>query len=117
MYKKNQKTFFRRKGYKANIRFWVNGSVADVMPKAKKYLLLHERKETWRIRIGKKRSNFCELCEAEVEWLTSAEAAKMSGRSEREVFRLVENGQVHFAETEIGALMICSRSLAIGKQE
>ncbi len=43
--------------------------------------------------------------------VTSENAAKIFGISQRNVFRLVEAGSVHFTEVENGELMICLRSL------
>lgn len=81
------------------------------MPKSKKFFLLHERRETWRVRFEKKRHAFCEKCQGETIWLTCAEAALASGSSEREIFRLAENASIHFAETGSGLLLVCDCSL------
>jgi hypothetical protein len=91
--------------------FLVYGSLADVMPKAKKLLLLHEKRETWRVHIGEGRVAFCSRCAAETIWLTGNEAAHLADMSERRIFRLIENEKVHFQETKEGALLICSKSL------
>jgi hypothetical protein len=82
------------------------------MAKAKKILLLTERREIFRLRISRQHGRqVCPVCEEEVGWLTGAEAAKLSNRSEREIFRLAENSGLHFAESEDGLLMVCGRSL------
>jgi hypothetical protein len=52
---------------------------------------------------------FCEGCEAPALMTAPPTAAAMTGSSEREIFRLVESGAVHFSET--GRLLICIRSL------
>ena len=82
------------------------------MAGAKKKFVLHERRETLRLLISRKRRWVgCPRCGREVEWLTAADAAKLFGLSEREVFRLVENDRVHFLEIELESLLLCRRSL------
>ena len=54
---------------------------------------------------------WCAACAAEVEMLTPEEAAAASGTSARAVYRLVETGLTHFAETPEGLLLICRGSL------
>jgi excisionase family DNA binding protein len=44
--------------------------------------------------------------------LTIEEAATVSGSTEREICRRVEEGEIHFTETGRGRLLICSDSLA-----
>ena len=44
--------------------------------------------------------------------VTAEQAAIVLALSHRAVFQLVENGSVHFAETENGVLFVCLRSLA-----
>ena len=79
------------------------------MAKAKKLFLLREKRETWRVRIDNKlRYGMCPDCQEEVRWLTCAGAAKELGLREREVFRLAEKAEIHFAESEDGRLLICS---------
>lgn len=88
------------------------------MPKEKKFFLLHERRETWRIRLEKNRRGFCEPCLEETAWLTAAEAASISDLSEREIYRLAENGRLHFAESDTRLLFFCRRSLeALSRRE
>ena len=82
------------------------------MAKAKKLFLLREKRETWRVRIDKKvRSALCPECQQEVAWVTCAEAARNLGLTEREVFRLAEQGEIHFAESDEGRLLVCRFSL------
>jgi len=59
----------------------------------------------------KPRNAMCPKCQEEVIWLSGAEAAKVSDLSEREVFRLAEGGEIHFAESEAGMFIVCQRSL------
>ena len=82
------------------------------MARAKKILLLHERRETVRLRFKRTQcSGWCAHCEAEVEWFPALEAAEFLSVSEREVFRLVEASRIHFLEFDLLSLLICRRSL------
>lgn len=52
---------------------------------------------------------FCRQCNSLVEMSTPQIAAILTGCTEREIYRLVETGSVHFIET--GPLVICLRSI------
>lgn len=54
----------------------------------------------------------CEFCAAEVEMLSPARAADLTGKTERIIYRQVETGRLHFIETSDGKLLICSNSLS-----
>lgn len=82
------------------------------MAKAKKIFLLRERRETRRVRFEKQRNFFCPSCGKETIWLNGAIAALLSGLSEREIFRLTEKGEIHFAKSDSGLMLICERSLS-----
>ena len=55
---------------------------------------------------------WCELCAAEVKMLSPAQAAQTVKMSQREIFRRVEGGKLHFTETADGKLLICSGSFS-----
>ena len=55
--------------------------------------------------------SWCSGCSEESSMVTPDEAALAGHLSARVVYRLVEAGQVHFAETREGTLLICLRSL------
>ncbi len=55
---------------------------------------------------------WCEACDALVGMLTVDEAAALAGVSSRSIYRRVESGQLHFAETPEGRLFICPNSLS-----
>ena len=55
---------------------------------------------------------WCEDCARVVSMVTVDEAARLASESSRSVYRLVENGQLHFAETPEGRLFICPHSLS-----
>ena len=54
---------------------------------------------------------WCTDCRAEVDMLTLEEAAVLVGCSMRQLVRSVEAGEVHFAETASGRLLICSHAV------
>jgi hypothetical protein len=54
---------------------------------------------------------WCPGCEARVRMVTAGEAAHLSELSAREIFRRVESGALHFAETAEGELLVCRESL------
>lgn len=59
----------------------------------------------------------CHVC-ADGEPMVSAEhAAAAFSLSRREIYRRVEAGRTHFAETESGILLICPNSLGSGTTE
>lgn len=57
---------------------------------------------------------FCEECQALVNMASPQIAAILSGSSEREIFRLIEAGHIHFVET--GRVFICLNSLMSAKE-
>ena len=52
---------------------------------------------------------FCPHCQELVEMLTPQHAAAIFNLSEREIFRLIENGRIHF--TEVERIFVCRNSL------
>lgn len=74
-----------------------------------------EVEETIILRQGEhKLKAFCPQCQALVEMITPPIAAALSGLSEREVFRLIENGRLHFVEAE--RIFVCRDSLTNGTE-
>jgi hypothetical protein len=55
---------------------------------------------------------WCEACAAPVKMLTVDGAAALAGETSRSIYRRVESGQIHFAETPDGRLFICPDSLS-----
>jgi hypothetical protein len=53
----------------------------------------------------------CDVCGVEVEMLPPEMAAIASGVSTREIYRVIEEGQLHFTENAVGLLLLCSQSL------
>lgn len=62
-------------------------------------------------RCRRRLEGWCEGCRAEVKMLRVEEAALLAGVSQRFVFRWIESGYIHFAETADGALLVCLDSL------
>jgi hypothetical protein len=54
---------------------------------------------------------WCELCAAEVEMTTPKSAAHLLGVSQREIFRRIEQGSLHFVELETGEVFICAKPI------
>ncbi len=54
---------------------------------------------------------WCERCAAETVMLAPNEAAAAAQTTAREIFRRVETNEIHFLETESGALLVCRNSL------
>jgi hypothetical protein len=52
---------------------------------------------------------WCDQCQADSEMAPPEAAAALLGITPREVYRRVENGALHFMETEGGGLLICCR--------
>lgn len=71
--------------------------------------------ERQRILIVKRRrpaaAVWCETCAGRPQMHTLDEATRLLGLSERDIFRRVEGGLVHFSESADGALLICCNSL------
>jgi hypothetical protein len=53
--------------------------------------------------------NFCPACKRMAEMATPQVAAVLSHTTEREIYRLVETGDVHFVETD--RVLVCMNSL------
>jgi hypothetical protein len=54
---------------------------------------------------------FCPECSEPVALVALDEAVKISGISSRAIYRLVEDGRVHLAETPDGVARICPATL------
>ena len=53
----------------------------------------------------------CNACGIEVEMLPPEMAAVASGVSARGIYRVIEEGLLHFEENAVGLLLLCSQSL------
>lgn len=78
----------------------------------KKTATFVETQEVWIIRRRRPQpAPLCAECADPSEMLTPEAAASLSGLSLRAIYRLVEAGCVHFAETTKGWVLICPDSL------
>jgi len=56
--------------------------------------------------------NWCHVCGDQVGMVSTEQAAVMIGVSSRTIYQCVESGQIHFADTPEGLLLICLKSLS-----
>lgn len=63
---------------------------------------------------GNRLEAFCPQCQAVIEMITPQTVAALGGLSEREIFRLIENGRLHFLEAE--RIFVCRNSLTDGTE-
>lgn len=54
---------------------------------------------------------WCETCGQMVQMLTPDQAAQLCQVSTRTIYRRIENGRLHFTETEKGFSLVCLQSL------
>jgi hypothetical protein len=59
----------------------------------------------------KRQSVLCPECSAATVFVTVEEAVRLTGISARAIYRLIEAGKVHFAETADGLTLICPATL------
>ena len=73
-----------------------------------------EKTETYVVRQESLQSlqTYCEKCDREVKCLTVDQAVNITGLGARAIFRLVEAGELHSHETEVGHLLLCPNSVA-----
>ena len=57
---------------------------------------------------------WCAICAAIVPMVSPEQAARLTGVTVRAIYRRIEAGDLHFAETANGLLLVCSDSLATG---
>lgn len=60
---------------------------------------------------GRSISAFCDICGREVEMISPERAASANRVSQRTIFRRIEDGSLHFAETKDGTMFICTNSV------
>jgi hypothetical protein len=83
------------------------------LPRGKRIQVTTETRETLVIRKkgGGKVYGHCRYCGKEVEYLPIDTVVGLTGIPARELFRLVEDEQVHSQETKAGFLLLCSNSI------
>jgi hypothetical protein len=87
------------------------------MKTKKTTVISHETHEELRVRLyrhAQTRHDFgwCTECAPGAPLLTPEEAAPVAGLSVRALYRLVEDGLIHFKETPDGLLLVCLGKLA-----
>jgi hypothetical protein len=60
----------------------------------------YETEELIAVKLRRGFTGFCDQCNAFVEMLPTEAAALLTGLGEREIFRLIETGEIHFVEAE-----------------
>jgi len=81
--------------------------------KEKTVITIEMRQRTLIHRNRQKIFAWCEWCAAKTLVVLPDEAAKLRGISPRAIYRQIEDGDLHFTETENDALLICNNSLSI----
>ena len=54
---------------------------------------------------------WCERCGTQAHWVTPQTAAVLTNQDTRSIYRRVESGSLHFAESAEGSAQICLGSL------
>ena len=85
------------------------------MKRTKRTIIRTETKEILIVRQLSKSAytDWCGECQKQVNWLSLVETTNKSGLSTREIFRLIEAGEIHFQEMPEGHPFICLNSPAI----
>lgn len=87
------------------------------MAKIEKVITIETRRQIW-IRSHRKTCvAWCAACGSETLLLPPEQAAILSGTTQREIFRQIESGKLHFIEALEGALLICSKALELSQKK
>jgi len=54
---------------------------------------------------------WCKQCEEKVSMLRAEDASVLAGTTARTIYRWVEAGKLHFAESDEGLVLVCAQSL------
>lgn len=82
------------------------------MKKKKRTEMVVEREQVLVIRrLDDRQPRWCAECAGQAQMVSVDEAAVLAGLSERTIYRRVEAGQLHFAESTDGLLLVCVKSL------
>ena len=79
--------------------------------KRQKVITIETHQQTLIRSNGKTLVAWCDACGTETLMLMPEQAATIYGTTMREMFRQIENGELHFMETTKGELFVCSNSL------
>jgi len=80
----------------------------------KQIVITAEKTETFLIRQVSRPilQAFCSACDEEIACLTMEQAVRLTGLRARQLFQLVESGEIHAFETVEGFLLLCPNSVA-----
>lgn len=81
------------------------------MKRMRRTKIRFEKHELTLIRLSRNASLFCVTCRTETAHLTVAHAAELFEMSEKTVFTLAANEEIHSIETADGRLLICAHSI------
>jgi hypothetical protein len=81
------------------------------MRKRQKTEIKLEIEESLAIRSQRILMAYCRRCRRQMRMIAANEAAMIAGLSAREIYRFVEDGQLHFIEDHNGLLFVCIASL------
>lgn len=70
--------------------------------------IIYETEEVTTVKARRYFKGFCGPCNGFVEMLAPEAAAQLTGLGEREIFRLIETGEIHFIEAE--RVFVCRNS-------
>jgi len=80
--------------------------------------ILLETKEVVAVRLAPRGvETWCSDCRKRVELAPPDLAADAAGTSTRTIYRWIESGKVHFAESPKGRVLVCLNSVLRGKRE
>ena len=80
---------------------------------AKRLIITKEKHEILLIKqTNRYEKKFCNECEKEVFWLSAKKSAEVTGNAELEIYRLIEQGTIHYEETAKRTLIVCLESLS-----
>jgi hypothetical protein len=81
------------------------------MAKIQKVITIETHRQIWIQWRRKTCVAWCGACRAETLMLIPEQAAILYRTTQREIFRQIESGELHFIEASEGALLVCSHSL------
>ena len=83
------------------------------MPTKTRTEITFEKIQRATIRLKQRRLERCRQCAAETAMVTLERAAALTQTTVREIYRSLEEGELHFIEADSGQLLICVTSLGV----
>jgi hypothetical protein len=102
-----------RRPWKLKARGWAAAEAESQLEKNKTITITRETHEVFIVTRPTEHSIrvWCAECALEVVMLTPEEITAVTGTPTRAVYLRAEAGELHFLETEEGALLVCSNSI------